>query len=263
MPASPRQRQRRLRISLYALLGLVVVAAVFVADWERIRFNFLRWDTFLEMFPQVITQAAVNTLVYTLIAFGVGIVLALILAFMRLAPVAPLRWISTVYIEALRSVPALVTILLVAYGIPIAFQWRIPGGLYGIAAIALGGVAGAYMAETIRAGIEAVPRGQREAARSLGMRPSQAMWWIILPQAFRIIVPPLTNEFVLLIKDTSLLYVAGSTPITRELTSFGRAQAQTSRNATPYIVAALAYVAITIPLTWLVRRLERRNARSR
>ncbi|MGH8911910.1 MAG: amino acid ABC transporter permease [Acidimicrobiia bacterium] len=263
MSASPRQRQRRLRIGLYALLGVMLAAALVFADWERIRFNFLRWDTVMEMFPQVLTQAAVNTLLYTLVAFAVGIVLALALAFMRLAPVAPLRWISTIYVEALRSVPALVTILLVAYGIPIAFQWRIPGGTFGIAAFALGGVAGAYMAETIRAGIEAVPRGQVEAARSLGMRPSQAMWWIILPQAFRIIVPPLTNEFVLLIKDTSLLYVAGSTPITRELTSFGRAQAQTSRNATPYIVAALAYVVITIPLTWLVRRLERRNAQSR
>jgi polar amino acid transport system permease protein len=129
--------------------------------------------------------------------------------------------------------------------------------------IALGLVAGAYMAETIRAGIEAVPKGQVEAARSLGMSPFWAMTSIVIPQAFRIIIPPLTNEFVLLIKDTSLFFVLGFTASSKELTKFGRDILAANANATPLIVVGLMYLAITIPLTQLVAVLERRNARAR
>jgi len=182
---------------------------------------------------------------------------------MRLSPVGPYRWIATSYVELFRSVPALVTILLVHYGTPLAFGRRIPGGILGIAAVGLGLVGAAYMAETIRAGIEAVPRGQSEAARSLGMRPGQAMLSIVLPQAFRIIIPPLTNEFVLLIKDTSLLFVIGTTPLTRELTKFSRDTMTEQANATPMVVAAFIYLVITLPLTFVVRRLEKRGARGR
>src|SRR5690554_5466023 len=261
---TPRQRQRAIRATLYVALLAAVLAVVLFADWASIQRNFFRLEIASEMFPEVLTRFATNTLVYTLAAFVFGLGLALVLALMRLSPVSPYRWIATTYVELFRSVPALVTILLVNYGIPIAFPGtRIPGGLFGIAAVGLGMVGAAYMAETIRAGIEAVPRGQAEAARSLGMRPSQAMLWIILPQAFRIIIPPLTNEFVLLIKDTSLLFVVGTTPLTRELTKFGRDTMQSMGNATPMVVAAFIYLVITLPLTFLVRRLEKRGARGR
>ena len=119
------------------------------------------------------------------------------------------------------------------------------------------------MAETIRAGIEAVPRGQTEAARSLGMSKTRTMFTIILPQAFRIIIPPLTNELVLLIKDTSLFFVLGSTPGSKELTKFSRDFMNSTKNATPLTVAAIVYLIITLPLTFLVRRLERSAARAR
>jgi polar amino acid transport system permease protein len=259
----PRQRQALIQTILYLLLALAVAAALVFADWDTIRRNFLQWDIAAEMFPEVLTTFAVNTLVYTLAAFAFGLVLALVLAMMRLSPVAAYRWLATSYIELFRSVPALVTILLVHFGVPIAFGFRIPGGLLGIAAVGLGLVGAAYMAETIRAGIEAVPRGQVEAARSLGMRPGQAMVSIVLPQAFRIIIPPLTNEFVLLIKDTSLLFVVGTTPFSRELTKFSRDVMQTNGNATPMVVAAFIYLIITLPLTFVVRRLEKRGARGR
>jgi polar amino acid transport system permease protein len=124
-------------------------------------------------------------------------------------------------------------------------------------------VAGAYMAETIRAGIQGVPKGQAEAARSLGMSAGRTMLSITLPQAFRIIIPPLTNEFVLLIKDTSLLFIAGSTLQTKELTTFTRDALSTYANGTPLLMAAMLYLIITIPLTFLVARLERRTARAR
>jgi polar amino acid transport system permease protein len=95
------------------------------------------------------------------------------------------------------------------------------------------------------------------------MSSSRALASIVLPQAFRIIIPPLTNEFVLLIKDTSLLFVLGTTPLTKELTKFARDFMTTTRNATPLTVAAIVYLLITLPLTYLVRRLERRAAVSR
>jgi polar amino acid transport system permease protein len=115
------------------------------------------------------------------------------------------------------------------------------------------------MAETIRAGIEAVPKGQMEAARSLGMSYPRAMGTIIIPQAMRIIIPPLTNEFVLLIKDTSLISVLGVTSGTIDLARFGRDGVNTTANATPLIVAGLVYLAMTLPLTQLVAFMERRQ----
>jgi polar amino acid transport system permease protein len=263
MPLKPRQRQKLIRSTLYALLVVVVVGAVAFADWATIRRIFLRVDIAADMFPEVLTRFAINTLLYTFAAFIFGLILALILALMRLSPVGPYRWLATAFVELFRSVPALVTILLVNFGVPLAFGRRVPGGLFGIAAVGLGLVAAAYMAETIRGGVEAVPRGQVEAARSLGMRPTQAMFSIVLPQAFRIIIPPLTNEFVLLIKDTSLLFVVGTTPLTRELTKFSRDTMATNSNATPMVVAALIYLVITLPLTYIVRRLEKRGARGR
>ena len=108
-------------------------------------------------------------------------------------------------------------------GVPLAFPEReIPGGNLGTVTLALGLVGGAYMAETIRAGIQAVPKGQMEAARSLGMSHSRAMVSIVIPQAFRIILPPLTNELILLTKDSSLVYILGLSLEEYELTKFGR-----------------------------------------
>jgi polar amino acid transport system permease protein len=121
----------------------------------------------------------------------------------------------------------------------------------------------AYMAETIRAGIEAVDRGQMEAARSLGMSHSKAMIWIILPQAFRLMIPPLTNEFILLLKDTSLVSVIGVTISTKELTRWGRDGVINSANATPLVVAGLVYLALTIPMTRVVARVEKKAAQSK
>jgi polar amino acid transport system permease protein len=124
-------------------------------------------------------------------------------------------------------------------------------------------VSSAYIAETIRAGIEAVPKGQVEAARSLGMRPSWTLVSVVLPQAFRIITPPLTNELVILIKDTSLLFIAGMALGDRELTTFARDTVSSQANSTPLVLAALLYLVITLPLTQLVAKLERHNKRGR
>lgn len=248
---------------MYAVAVAVVVLAVVLGDWERIRFNFFNVDVIRDMFPEVITIAARNTILYTLMSFAIGLVGALALALMKLSSIGPYRVFAIGYIELFRGLPALITLILIGFGIPIAFDLRIPGGRVGAGVLGLSMVAAAYMAETIRAGIEAVPRGQTEAARSLGMSANRTMFTIVLPQAFRIIIPPLTNEMVLLIKDTSLFFVLGTTPLTKELTKFARDFMVEIRNATPLTVAALVYLAITLPLTWLVRKLEKRAAMSR
>lgn len=181
---------------------------------------------------------------------------------MRLSPLRPYRWFAATWIEVFRGLPALTTIFVVGYGLPIALGWRVPG-TYGPGSVALGIVYSAYMAETIRAGIEAVPRGQVEAARSLGMSGPTAMTAVVMPQAFRIVVPPLTNELVALIKDTSLLALLGTTSSTIEVTQFARQASVRQFNLTPVVAAALVYLVITIPMTRGVALLERRNRRAR
>jgi polar amino acid transport system permease protein len=248
---------------MYGVAAVTVLVVALLADWETIGRNFLNTEVMAEMFPEVITIAARNTIVYTALSFAFGLVLALGLALMRLSTIVPFRAFAIGYIELFRGLPALITLIFVGFGLPIAFRWSIPGGTLGAGSVGLAIVAGAYMAETIRAGVEAVPRGQTEAARSIGMSKSRTMFTIILPQAFRIIIPPLTNELVLLIKDTSLFFVLGSTPGTKELTKFARDFMTGTRNATPLTVAAIVYLIITLPLTFLVRRLERSAAKAR
>lgn len=256
--------KRRLRRGgLYLFLVALVVLAAVSADWERLSDFLFQPDIAREMWPRIVTVAARNTVLFTAIAFTGGLVLGIVLALMKLSDIGPYRWLATAYIELFRGLPALLTIFAMAYVLPIGFGVRVPFGAIGAGLVGLVMVAGAYMAETIRAGIQAVPKGQAEAARSLGMSAGRTMVSITLPQAFRVIVPPLTNEFVLLIKDTSLLFIAGSTIDTKELTSFARDAVTTNTNGTPLLMAAMLYLLITVPLTRLVAVLERRMARSR
>ena len=259
----PSTRRRLFRGVLYAIFILVVVAVVLLADWKAIGVNFFDPEVAREAFPTIITVAAKNTIIYTAIAFAGGLLLGLILALMKLSPVAPYRWAATAYIEIFRGLPALLVIFAFAFAVPIAFQWRPPGGNAGAGLMALIVVSAAYIAETIRAGIQAVPSGQTEAARSLGMGPAWTMISVTLPQAFRIITPPLTNELVILIKDTSLLFIAGMALADRELTTFARDAVSQNANAAPLVLAALMYLIITLPLTQLVAKLERHNQRGR
>ena len=263
MAMSPRKRARISRGIQYALLVIIVIILIFLADWGLIRTQFLNPDILPELFPELITVALKNTLLYTAGAFIFGLILGLILALMRLSSVGPYRWIATAVIEFFRGVPALIVFIAFQYGLPIAFGVLLPGGTLGTVTIALGLVGAAYMAETIRAGIQAVPKGQMEAARSLGMSQGRAMISIVIPQAFRIILPPLTNELILLTKDSSLVYLLGLSAADKELTAFGREGLSQYTNLTPLFAAAIAYLLITIPLSIVVRRMEARAERAR
>jgi polar amino acid transport system permease protein len=264
MVMSPRKRARVSRGIQYVVLVIIALVVVFAADWGTIQAKFFDLDIARDMFPDVITTALKNTIIYTACGFAFGLTLGLALALMRLSSVGPYRWLATTYIEFFRGLPALVVFLSLSVGVPTAFPGRvIPGDVLGTATIALGLVGAAYMAETIRAGIQAVPKGQMEAARSLGMSNGRAMISIVIPQAFRIILPPLTNELILLTKDSSLVYLLGYTLSTVELTSFGRQSLNQTKNMTPIIVISLCYLLITVPLSIVVRRMEARAGRAR
>lgn len=258
MALSKRRKAQYRRYAVYALSVAVLTAVALFVNWGRLSDAMFRWDIVTDQFPGIITKAAKNTLIFTVFGFAGGLLLGLLVALMRLSTVRPYRWFASIYIEVFRGIPLVVTLLILGFGIPIAFKWSWPNP-YLRGAVPLALVAGAYMAETIRAGIEAVPKGQMEAARSLGMGYSRAMATIIIPQALRIIIPPLTNELVLLIKDTSLISVLGVTTDTIDLARFGRDGVNATANATPLIVAGLVYLVMTLPLTQLVAWMERRQ----
>jgi len=258
-------KSRIYRYTVYAVLIALVIWAAVSADWGRLGALFFNPQIAVKMFPAIITTALVNTLWFTVVAFAGGLLLGVLLALMKLSSIGPFRWIATVWIELFRGLPALLTIFGVAFIVPIAVgvPGKDLGGPVVLGLIGLVLVASAYMAETIRAGIQAVPKGQTEASRSLGMSPLKTTFWIIVPQGFRIIIPPLTNEFVLLLKDTSLLFVAGTFIWSKELTTFARDATTQNTNATPLIMAAILYLIVTIPLTRFTAWLERRMARAR
>jgi polar amino acid transport system permease protein len=264
--AAPRlTRRRRRQLVLggeYGIFLIVVVALLASADWSEIHTNFANWSIAHKLFPDIITIGLRNTLIFTITGFGLGLAGGLVLALMRLSSAAPYRWFALAYIEVFRGLPALLIFVFVGTGVPLAFPGTtLPGGVYGQAALALGLVSAAYMAETIRAGIEAVPRGQMEAARTLGMSHGRAMRTIVIPQALRIVIPPLTNELVLLFKDSSLALFLGITLQQRELSKYANDVASQQGNSTPIIVAAICYLIVTIPLSYLARRLEARQKR--
>jgi polar amino acid transport system permease protein len=260
---SRRRRAQLFRAAQYALLVAVILVLAAIADWGQISEAFFDTEVARELFPELITVALKNTVIYTLCAFAFGFVLGLVIALMRLSPVAPYRALAMAFVEFFRGVPALLVLLAFGYGLPIALNTEVPGGTVATITVALGLVAAAYMAETFRAGIQAVPKGQMEAARSLGMSNARAMFSIVIPQAFRIILPPLTNELILLTKDSSLVYLLGVTLPTRELAKFGRDALNQYVSMTPILVAGLAYLIITVPLGYVVRRLEAQQAKAR
>jgi polar amino acid transport system permease protein len=260
---SPRKRAQRIRWVQYAVLGVVALVVALVADWGQIQQQFFRSDLIKTTLTEGVGGALRNTVVYTAGAFVIGLLLGTVLALMRLSSVAPYRWIATIWIEFFRGLPAI--IVFIAFGLmSLAFEgFVIPYDPYGTVWVALGLVASAYMAETIRAGIQAVPPGQIEAARSLGMPSGVATRKIVLPQAFRVITPPLTNELILLVKDSSLVYVLGLSASGYELTKYGRQLSSDNASLTPLVVAGFCYLIITLPLSIIVRRMEARQKKER
>ncbi|MFI7128283.1 amino acid ABC transporter permease [Nonomuraea sp. NPDC050153] len=260
---SPRKRQRVIRGVQYAVLVVAVVALVLYADWTSLAENFARPDIAEKAFPELFTIALKNTIIYSVGGFFFSFVFGLVLALMRLSQVRPYRWIAGIYIEIFRGLPALLIFLLILF-LPIALPgFEVPGGKYGEGILGLTLVGSAYQAEVFRAGLQAVPKGQTEAARSLGMSATRALFTVVIPQAVRIVIPPTTNQFIALLKDSSLILFLGVSGEYVELAKFGNDLSSEQSNATPIMVAGVTYLIVTIPLGYLVRRLEARAERAR
>jgi len=241
----------------FSILFLLISLLIYFADLDNLQETMFKPEIVKDQFPKIITQAAKNTIIFTVSGFAGGSILGLFLALMKLSKFTFSRVIASIYIDSIRGLPAILILIFIAYGLPIAFGIRIPGA-YSKGILALSVVSSAYIAEVIRSGIQAIPIGQGEAAEALGMGKIATYSNIILPQAFRIMIPPFTNELVLLLKDTALISVIGVTSATKELTRFGRDGVMSDANATPLVVTGFIYLILTIPLTRLAGYLEKK-----
>lgn len=196
-----------------------------------------------------------TTLWLSLVSGVVGLLLGLITGLCRLSSNPTLRHLSTVYVELVRGTPLLVQIFIFYFFIGTVLN--LSREFAGVAALAL--FTGAYVAEIVRSGVQSIAKGQGEAARSLGLDAGQSMRYVILPQAFKRVLPPLAGQFISLVKDTSLVSVIAIT----ELTKSGREAITTSFSTFEiwFCVAAL-YLVINLPLSYFASRLERRLAQS-
>ncbi|WP_447554762.1 amino acid ABC transporter permease [Vreelandella sp. EE22] len=189
------------------------------------------------------------------ISFGglaIGFFIGIFFGLLRISPSVWLRWIASIYIEIFRGTPILVQVLFIFYGLPQLLGGPINALVAGIAAIAIN--SGAYISEIVRGGVQSIERGQREASLSLGLSRVQAFRYVIWPQALRRMVPPLGNQAIISIKDTSLFSVIGVGELVRQ----GQIYIATTFTALEvYFMVALMYLAITWTLSLVLRFLER------
>lgn len=225
-------------------------------DTEIFIRNFLKFNEFEGLGGEFV-RGALNTVILAVSAEALGIVIGMVLALFVLSKRPSVRAPARIYINLIRGTPLVwqLTFFSIVMVVGFGIFARNP---YPIAIIILGLNAGGYTAEIFRAGIQSIERGQFEAARSLGFSYLKAMRYAIIPQAIRRVIPPLTNEFVILIKDTSLVFVLGLTFAQRELLAVGRDAYSTTFNATPFLGSALGYLAVTIPMIRVVNWLEKR-----
>ena len=263
VPRTPRHRSRVSARSLAiavastaAVFTLVGVLAVSAPGWDAVRRSFFDVENFLESAPNIVARFEVNVRLF-LIAEVLILVWGLALAVLRGLPgpvLFPVRLLATAYVDLFRAIPGVLVIYLLGFGIP---GLRLPGVpndpfFWGVVALTL--VYSAYVSEVYRAGIESVHPSQAAAARSLGLTQLQALRHVVVPQAVRRVIPPLLNDFIGLQKDTVLVSFIGVVEIFRQ----SQIRQQATFNFTPYLVTALVFLLVTIPLAritdWLVAR---------
>jgi len=245
-------------ISSVLVLGALYTLIITSPGWQVVKETFFDLDYGRDILPTVLRGLIVNIQLSFIGGFFIAVI-ALALALIRTTKspaLTPFRFLATAYVDIFRGAPLLLIILLVGFGVP---ALRIAGLTSNV--IVLGTVAvvltySAYVAEVIRSGIMSIHPSQRAAARSLGLTSGQTMRFVVLPQAIKRVIPPLLNDFVSLLKDTGLVSILGVTDAVRA------AQINASRtfNYTPYVVSAILFLLITIPLTRYIDRVIRRSS---
>lgn len=209
--------------------------------------------SFLEKYSGYFVRGAEITIVLAFFAVLFGTLLGLGITLLRRSKFKPISFIATAYVEFVRGTPLLVQIYIIYIGLPQLIGIDFPDMTTGIIALALN--SSAYVSEIIRAGIDAVDKGQMEAARSLGMSQGLAMFQVVIPQAFKNILPALGNEFISVIKESSMVSVIG---VAELMYNAGTVRGNTALGLEPVIVAAVIYFVITFTLTRVLGVIERR-----
>lgn len=195
-----------------------------------------------------------TTVALTLTSYALALVIGTLVAAARIGPAAPLRWAGATYVELLRNTPLVVLMFLLVFGLPkVGFLFP----PYEAAVLALSLYTGAFVAETVRSGVNSVPSGQAEAARALGLTFPQVLVTVVMPQALRTVVAPLGSLFIALIKNSAVAYTIAVPELARRVDELNTETAQT---VPLYLGAAVAYLALTIPAGLAFGALERRVA---
>lgn len=218
----------------------------------QVNFMNFNMDLVIQSFPLLLLGAGI-TVQITAISVGLGLIIGMFVGIARISHVKPLSFLAAVYTDFLRGTPLLVQIFLIYFALPLILDQRVDPFFAAITACGIN--SGAYIAEIFRAGIQAIDDGQMEAGRSLGMTWVQTMRYIIIPQAFKNIIPPLGNEFIALLKDSSLVSVIGFEELTR------RGQliiARTYGSLEIWLSVAVIYLAMTLAISRLVAYMEKR-----
>lgn len=211
-----------------------------------------RPDIIINAIP-LLLEGAIFTIEITVLSVAIGIVIGLFVGIGRISKYRLIRFFSTVYVDFLRGTPLLVQIFLIYFALPIITGIKMNPFVAAVAACSIN--SGAYVAEIFRAGIQSIDDGQMEAGRSLGLSWVQTMRYIIIPQAFKRVIPPLGNEFIALLKDSSLVSVIGFEELTR------RGQlviARTYASVEIWLCVAIIYLVMTLSISRFVAYLERR-----
>ena len=218
----------------------------------------------IEKYSTMLLGALGKTLLLTLLSLIFATVVGMIFALMNVGKNRILNCIGTIYVDAVRGVPLIVLAYFIFFGVPqgiksLGFQdFRLTALQAGTIALAMN--CGAYMAEIIRAGIESVDKGQMEASRSLGLSYGKSMRKVVLPQAIRTMIPSIINQFIITLKDTSILSVIGFP----ELTNIGKTiSGNTFKSLQTWAIVGVMYMVVIITLSRIAKRIERRMNRGR
>ena len=248
-------------LSTIVFFTVLVLAITHAPGWPEVRQTFFNWQEFKASMPEIARAFLLNVKIF-LISEAFILPLALALAVIRSLPgpvFFPLRVLGIAYADFFRGVPTILVIALLGFGAPaLQLNWvPLSTTFWGIVALTL--VYTAYVSEVYRAGIESVHPSQNAAARSLGLSHWQSLQKVVLPQAVRRVIPPLLNDFIGLQKDTALVGFLGSVEAFKQ----SQIDAAATFNYTPFVAAAVLFVALTIPLArftdWLVLRDRRRR----
>jgi len=241
-------------------------AAAAVADksvFSQLRESFLDWSLYKKAIPDLLKTGLPNTLILTFSASVIGLLLGLGLAVAGISRAPWLRWPARVYTDIFRGLPEVVIILLIGLGIgPIVGRFT-GNNPYPLGIAALGLMAAAYIGEILRSGIQSVEAGQLEASRALGFSYSSSMRLVVIPQGVRRVLPALMNQFISLLKASSLVYFLGLVASQRELFQVGRDLNAQTGNLSPLVAAGLFYLLLTVPLTHLVNYIDNRLRRGK